>query len=68
MIKQDLLDYELHLDGKHIADFDNIDDAKSFAFPRVDCGYADCAVVVCKWTGEIVYHLFAKLERKVVEE
>lgn len=66
MIKQELLDYELYLDGKHIADFDNLDDAKPFAYTRVECGYAENAVVVCKWTGEIVYNAYAA--RRVVEE
>ena len=66
MIKQELLDYELHLDGKHIADFDNLYDAKAFGFLRVDCEYAERAMVINKWTGEIVYEAYAT--RKVVEE
>lgn len=66
MIRQELLDYELHLDGKHIADFEHLNDAKAFGFIRVDCKYAERAMVINKWTGEVVYEAYAT--RKVVEE
>ena len=66
MIKQDLLDYELHLNGKHIADFDNLDMAKSVARAALNAERADDAVIINKWTGEILYNAFVKMERKVV--
>ena len=66
MIKQDLLDYELHLDGKHIADFDNLDMAKSVARAVLNAERADEAVIINKWTGEVLYNAYAKMERKVV--
>lgn len=66
MLKYEMLDYETYLDGKHLADFEHLDDAKAFAYLRVDCKYAKDAVVVNKWTGEIVYHAYIK--EKVVEE
>ena len=66
MIKQDLLDYELHLNGKHIADFDDLDMAKSVARAALNAERADEVVIINKWTGEVLYHSFAKMERKVV--
>ena len=66
MIKQDLLDYELHLDGKHIADFDDLDMAKSFASASINAPLCDEVVIVNKWTGEILYNAYATMERKVV--
>lgn len=66
MIKQDLLDYELHLDGKHIADFDDLDMGKSFASATLNAELADEAVIINKWTGEVLYNAYAKMERKVV--
>ena len=66
MIKQDLLDYELHLNGKHLADFDDLDMAKSFASATLNAELADEAVIINKWTGEILYNAFTKMERKVV--
>lgn len=66
MIKQDLLDYELHLNGKHIADFDDLDMAKSVARAALNAERADDAVIINKWTGEVLYNAFTKMERKVV--
>ena len=66
MIKQDLLDYELHLNGRHIADFDDLDMAKAFAKSALNAELADEAVIINKWTGELLYNAFAKMERKVV--
>lgn len=66
MIKQNLLDYELHLDGKHIADFDDLDMGKVFARATLNTEIADEAVIINKWTGEVLYNAFAKMERKVV--
>lgn len=68
MIKQDLLDYELHLDGKHIADFENLNEAKGFAFCCVEREHADEAVIINKWTGEVMYHAYATTTRSVTEE
>lgn len=68
MIKQDLLDYELHLDGKHIADFDNLDMGKSVAISSLNAEIADEAVIINKWTGEVLYNAIAKMEREVVVE
>lgn len=68
MIKQELLDYELYLDGKHIADFEELKMAKDFGFLYVDTGHADEAMVINKWTGEVMSHCFATTERRVIEE
>lgn len=68
MIKQDLLDYELYLDDKHIADFDELKMAKDFGFLYVDTGHANEAVIINKWTGEVMWRCFTRTERKVIEE
>ena len=68
MIKQELLDYELYLDGKHIADFEELKMAKDFGFLYVDTGHANEAMVINKWTGEVMSHCFTRTERKVIEE
>lgn len=68
MIKQDLLDYELHLDGKHIADFDDLDTAKHFGYVVVESEQANECVIINKWTGEIMYHAYAKTTRHIIEE
>lgn len=68
MITQELLDYELHLDGKHVADFDDLETARHFGGTRVTSDLAKECVVINKWTGEIMYHAFEKMVRRVVEE
>lgn len=66
MIKQELLDYEIHLGDKHIADFDDLEMAKSFADASVKAGIADRAIIISKWTGEVLHDITVKVERKVV--
>ena len=71
MVKFDVLDFGVYLDGKHIADFDDLDEAKEFAYIKVDEEKASGAVVVGNFTGEVCYTvdevLVVKTERKVVE-
>lgn len=66
MIMQELLDYEIRLGNKHIADFDDLEMAKSFADASIKTGIADRATIICKWTGEVVHDVTVKVERKVV--
>ena len=66
MIKQELLDFEIHFGDKHIADFDDLEIAKSFADASVKTGIADRAVIINKWTGEVLHDITVKVERKVV--
>ena len=68
MIKQDLLDYELHLDGKHIADFDDLETAKHFGYALVESESVNECVIINKWTGELVYHAYAQTTRRIIEE
>ena len=67
MIKLDLLDHGVYLDGAHTADFENLDDAKAYAFLRVDNGDNRNATIINNFTGEIEYTADEKFERRVVE-
>ncbi len=53
MIKMNLLDYEIHCDGKHVADVDDEQDAKNYAL-LVANKKMKHTIVIYKWTGEIV--------------
>ena len=67
MMKIETCDYMLLLDGKHIADFEELDDAKAFGYVRVDCGHADNCDVINRWTGEVMYHCHAYTTRHTHE-
>jgi len=67
MMNIETCDLMVLLDGKHKADFEELDDAKAYGYIRVDCGHADVCDVVNRWTGEVMYHCEAHTERKVVE-
>jgi hypothetical protein len=67
MLNFELCDLMVLLDGKHKADFEELDDAQAYGYLRVDCGYAEVCDVVNRWTGEVMYHCEAHTERKVVE-
>lgn len=67
MIKFDLLDHGVHLDGEHAADFEALDDAKAYAFLKVDNGYNRNATIINNFTGEIEYTVEEIIERRVVE-
>ena len=67
MLNFELCDLMVLLDGKHKADFEEMDDAQAYGYLRVDCGYAEVCDVVNRWTGEVMYHCEAHNERKVVE-
>lgn len=53
MIKMNLLDYEIHCDGKHIADIDDEQEARGYAL-LVANERMKPTVVTYKWTGEII--------------
>ena len=55
------------LDGKHKADFEELDDAQAYGYLMAEANRADVCDVVNRWTGEIMYHCEALNERKVVE-
>ena len=68
MIKIDLLDYGVYLEGKHIADVDYLDYAKTFAKTMaIDNGVS--TIVINNFTGEIVTEFVAKqrIEIEIVE-
>lgn len=67
MIKLDLLDHGVYLDGNHVADFEALDDAKAYAFLKVDSGYNRNATIINNFTGEIEYTADEIIERRVVE-
>jgi hypothetical protein len=67
MIKFDVLDYEVLLDGEKVATFEQLADAKAWAFGSVDNGMAMRCDVINQFTGEVVYHCHAKMVRAVVE-
>ena len=53
MLNFELCDLMVLLDGKHKADFEEMDDAQAYGYLRVDCGYAEVCDVVNRWTGEV---------------
>ena len=67
MIRFEILDYQVQLDGKMVASFEELKDAKAYGYGKVHCGDAECCDVVNQWTGEVLYHCKAIQERNVVE-
>jgi phage replication-related protein YjqB (UPF0714/DUF867 family) len=71
MIKIELLDHGMYVDGKHTADFEDLDDAKALAYRLVDTEHAKNVTIINNYTGEIEYTvdevIVVKTERKVVE-
>lgn len=71
MIKLELLDHGMYVDGKHTADFEELDDAKAFAYRLVDTENAKNVTIINNHTGEVEYTvdevIVVKSERKVVE-
>lgn len=67
MIRLDLLDHGVYLDREHVADFEALDDAKAYAFLKVDNGYCRNATVINNFTGEVEYTADEIIERRVVE-
>lgn len=68
MIKMDLLDYEVYAKREHIADFDDVDEAKRYAQFIAHEHMVDTRVI-CKWTGEIITEFVVKTttQIKIVE-
>lgn len=71
MLRIDLLDFGVYAEGKHVADFEDFDDACDYALELVEDERASSAVVVNNATGEVKYTadevIVVKTERKVVE-
>lgn len=71
MIKFELLDHGMYVDGKHTADFEDLDDAKALAYRLVDTENAKNVTIIDNYTGEVEYTvdevITVKTERKVVE-
>ncbi len=71
MLRIDLLDFGVYADGKHVADFEDADDACDYALELVEDERASSAVVVDNSTGVVKYTadevIEIKAERKVVE-
>ena len=67
MMNFELCDFMALLDGEHKADFEELDDAKSFGRAYVKTGGATSCDVINRWTGEVMYHCEAYTERKVIE-
>lgn len=65
MIKIDLLDYGVYLDGNHLADFENDEDARRFAYSNVLTDKAKEATVINNFTGEIICTVYEHLTREV---
>ena len=67
MVRFEILDYQVLLDGKFVASFESLIDAKMYVFGEVDRGVAQRADVINQWTGEVEYHCHETLERRVKE-
>lgn len=71
MIKLELLDHGMYVDGKHTADFEDFDDARALAYRLVDTEHAKNVTIINNYTGEVEYTvdevIVVKTERKVVE-
>jgi hypothetical protein len=66
MIKLDLLDYGVYLEGKHIADVEDLDHAKFFANAMAINKEAS-TIVINNFTGEIVTEFVVKQRIEIVE-
>ena len=66
MIKIDLLDYGVHCEGKHIADFDDLDHAKYFANGMAINKEKD-VVIINNFTGEICGEFVVRQRIEIVE-
>ena len=66
MIKLDLLDYGVYLEGKHIADMDDLDHAKFFANAMAINKEAN-TIIINNFTGEIVTEFVVKQRIEIVE-
>ena len=66
MVKFDILDYGVYCEGKHIADFDDLDHAKYFANGMAINKESD-VVIINNFTGEIVGEFVVKFRMEVVE-
>lgn len=66
MVKIDLLDYGVYLEGKHIADVDYLDYAKLFA-KTMATNKGVSTTVINNFTGEIVTEFVAKQRIEIVE-
>ena len=66
MIKMDILDYGIHCEGKHIADFDDLDLAKGSAHAIAEIKEAS-TIIINNFTGEIVAEFVVKFRAEVVE-
>lgn len=53
MITFELLDYGIYADGKHIADFDDIEHAKTFSREFIRESDATNVTVINNFTGEV---------------
>ena len=67
MLRFDVLDHGLYVDGKHVADFENLDHATANARVLVKGGEGKSAVVICNHTGEVEY-TFDKVTEVVTVE
>lgn len=66
MIKMDILDYGIYCEGKHIADIDDLNEAKVYAQQLATRQEAD-VVIINNFTGEIVGEFVVKFRIEVVE-
>lgn len=66
MIKIDRLNYGVYLEGKHIADFDDLDHAKYFANGMAINKEVD-TIIINNFTGEICGEFVVKFRVEVVE-
>lgn len=66
MVKFDILDYGVYCEGKHIADFDDLDHAKYFANTMAVNKESDMTIIN-NFTGEIVGEFVVKFRMEVVE-
>lgn len=66
MITLDRFDYGIYLEGKHIADIDDLDYAKFFANATAINTKTD-TMVVDNYTGEIITQFVVKQHIEVVE-
>lgn len=66
MIKFDVLDYGVYYEGNHIADFDELPNAKMFA-KQLAINKEANTIIINNFTGEIVTEFVVKFRMEIVE-
>lgn len=66
MMRLEILDFDVYVEGKKRASFENVGDAQYFARVIVEDG-AEVADVINAFTGEVLHHFYEHCTREVRE-